>query len=50
VAIAAAGRDAMSLPRVELVTTVRAIVADLSKKLVERWFAAPVNPIVVVRR
>jgi uncharacterized circularly permuted ATP-grasp superfamily protein/uncharacterized alpha-E superfamily protein len=50
VAIAAAGRDALSLPRDELVPSVRALIADAGSKLYERWFAAPVSPIVVVGR
>ena len=50
IAIAAAGRDALSLPRDELVPAVRALIADAGSKLNERWFAAPVSPIVVVGR
>jgi len=50
IAIAAAGRDALSLQRDELVPTVRALIADAGSKLNERWFAAPVSPIVVVGR
>ena len=50
VAIAAAGREALSLPREELVPAVRALIADAGSKIYERWFAAPVSPIVVVGR
>jgi uncharacterized circularly permuted ATP-grasp superfamily protein/uncharacterized alpha-E superfamily protein len=49
-AIAAAGREALSLPREELVPAVRALIADAGSKLNERWFATPVSPIVVVGR
>jgi hypothetical protein len=40
----------LSLPRDELVPTIRALIADAGNKLNERWFAAPVSPIVVVGR
>jgi uncharacterized alpha-E superfamily protein len=50
VAIAAAARDALSLPRAAIISSVRALMADASGKLNERWFAAPVSPIVVVGR
>ena len=49
IAIAAAAREALSLPRAELVPAVRALIIDAAGKLNERWFAAPVSPIVVVR-
>ena len=50
VAIAAAARDALALPRSELVPSVRGLIADAAGKLNARWFAAPVSPIVVVGR
>ncbi len=50
VAIAAAARDALTLPRSELVPSVRGLIVDAAAKLNERWFAAPVSPIVVVGR
>jgi uncharacterized alpha-E superfamily protein len=50
IAIAAAAREALSLPRAELVPSVSGLITDAANKLVERWFAAPVSPIVVVGR
>jgi hypothetical protein len=50
IAIAAAAREALTLPRAELVPTIRGLITDAGNKLVERWFAAPVSPIVVVGR
>jgi uncharacterized circularly permuted ATP-grasp superfamily protein/uncharacterized alpha-E superfamily protein len=49
-AIAAAAREALSLPRGELVPAVRALIGAAASKLNERWFATPVSPIVVVGR
>jgi uncharacterized circularly permuted ATP-grasp superfamily protein/uncharacterized alpha-E superfamily protein len=50
IAIAAAARLALSLPRAELMVSVRGLIVDAGNKLVERWFATPVSPIVVVGR
>lgn len=50
IAIAAAAREALSLPRGELVPSVRGLIVDAATKLNARWFAAPVSPIVVVGR
>jgi uncharacterized alpha-E superfamily protein len=50
IAIAAAARAALTLPRTELVPSVRDLITDAANLLVERWFAAPVSPIVVVGR
>jgi uncharacterized alpha-E superfamily protein len=50
IAIAAAARAALTLPRAELVPSVRDLITDAANLLVERWFAAPVSPIVVVGR
>ncbi len=50
IAITAAAREALSLPRAELVVVVKGLIADAGSKLVERWFATPVSPIVVIGR
>ena len=50
VRLARAAQYALGLPVPELVPTIRGHVLDARRALVERWFAAPVNPIPVVRR
>ncbi len=50
IALAAAAREALSLPRDVLVASVRGLISEAGTKLVERWFAAPVSPIMVVGR
>jgi hypothetical protein len=40
----------LTLPRSDLVPSVRGLIVDAAAKLNERWFAAPVSPIVVVGR
>jgi uncharacterized alpha-E superfamily protein len=50
VRLAREAQYALGLPVDELVPTIRAHVVEAGRALVGRWFAAPVNPIPVVRR
>jgi uncharacterized circularly permuted ATP-grasp superfamily protein/uncharacterized alpha-E superfamily protein len=51
IAAATAARDAsLALPLDELVPVVRGHLRDADRLIVSRWFAAPVNPVPVVRR
>ena len=49
VELARSAQYALGLPVGELVPTIRDLVARAGGALVERWFAAPVNPIPVIR-
>jgi uncharacterized circularly permuted ATP-grasp superfamily protein/uncharacterized alpha-E superfamily protein len=50
VRLAGAARDALGEAVPELLTDVRALIREAGRALVDRWFAAPVNPVPVVRR
>jgi uncharacterized alpha-E superfamily protein len=40
-------RAALSLPLVELLPTARAVVVEAGVRVIERWFSAPVSPVVL---
>lgn len=50
VVLAGAAREAMVLELDEMLPTVQAAIDEYGRGIVARWFAAPVSPMVVVRR